>query len=286
MKVAILAGGLGTRLAEETETKPKPMVEIGGRPILWHIMKHYLHHGFQDFIVALGYKGEVIKKYMVDYCSLSSSKLTVNLGTGEVERHQSIPQDWKVELLDTGLNTNTGGRIKRLIPHVGNETFMLTWGDGVSDVNLQDLLAFHRRHGKLVTMTVVRPPTRFGLPVLDGDRIVEFSEKPQMQEGWINGAFFVVEPAVYDYIAGDDTLWEKEPLETLAKEGQLMAYRYDGFWQCMDTIRDKKRLQKIWDSGNAPWKTWADDKTIELANNQASPIGQNGTQTPVVHDTV
>jgi glucose-1-phosphate cytidylyltransferase len=277
MKVAILAGGLGTRLAEETETKPKPMVEIGGYPILWHIMKHYLHHGFKDFIVALGYKGEVIKKYMVDYCSLSSNKLTVNLGTGEVKRNQKIPQDWTVELLETGLNTNTGGRIKRLIPHIGNETFMLTWGDGVSDINLQDLLAFHHSHGKLVTMTVVRPPTRFGLPVLDGDKIVEFSEKPQIREGWVNGAFFVVEPAVYDYIEGDDTLWEKEPLETLAKEGELMAYRYDGFWQCMDTIRDKKRLQKIWDSGEAPWKTWADEEIIEPTPPQPLQTGQNGT---------
>lgn len=286
MKVAILAGGLGTRLAEETETKPKPMVEIGGYPILWHIMKHYLHHGFKDFVVALGYKGEVIKKYMVDYCSLSSSKLTVNLGTGEVERNQKLPQDWRVELLETGLNTNTGGRIKRLIPHVGNETFMLTWGDGVSDINLQDLLAFHRRHGKLVTMTVVRPPTRFGLPVLDGDMVVEFSEKPQVKEGWINGAFFVVEPAVYDYIAGDDTLWEKEPLETLAKEGQLMAYRYDGFWQCMDTIRDKKRLQKIWDSGEAPWKTWADEDIIESSLPQSFQMRQNGTPALGIHDTV
>jgi glucose-1-phosphate cytidylyltransferase len=286
MKVAILAGGLGTRLAEETETKPKPMVEIGGYPILWHIMKHYLHHGFKDFIVALGYKGEVIKKYMVDYCALSSNKLSVNLATGQVERSQNIPQDWNVELIETGLNTNTGGRIKRLIPHIGNETFMLTWGDGVSDINLQDLLAFHRRHGKMVTMTVVRPPTRFGLPILDGDQIVEFSEKPQIREGWVNGAFFVVEPGVYDYIAGDDTLWEKEPLETLAQEGQLMAYRYDGFWQCMDTIRDKKRLQKIWDGGEAPWKTWEDEDTAVSIPSPGSQIRQNGTPAAGVHDTV
>lgn len=286
MKVAILAGGLGTRLAEETETKPKPMVEIGGYPILWHIMKHYLHYGFKDFVVALGYKGEVIKKYMVDYCALSSRKLSVNLATGQVERSQNIPQDWNVELVETGLNTNTGGRIKRLIPHIGNETFMLTWGDGVSDINLQDLLAFHRRHGKLVTMTVVRPPTRFGLPILDGDQVVEFSEKPQIREGWVNGAFFVVEPGVYDYIAGDDTLWEKEPLETLAQEGQLMAYRYDGFWQCMDTIRDKKRLQKIWDIGEAPWKTWEDEETPAPIFSPESQMGQNGTSTQNVHDTV
>ncbi|MGB7274048.1 MAG: glucose-1-phosphate cytidylyltransferase, partial [Geitlerinemataceae cyanobacterium] len=247
--------GLGTRLAEETETKPKPMVEIGGQPILWHIMKHYAHYGFKDFAIALGYKGEVIKKYMVDYCSLNSN-LTVNMGSGQVQMHDGYRPNWTIDLIDTGLSTNTGGRIKRLIPYMGNETFMLTWGDGVSDLNLQDLLAFHRHHGKLATMTVVRPPARFGLPRLDGDQVVEFSEKPQIEEGWINGAFFILEPEVFDYIEGDDTLWEKEPLENLAKDGQLMAYRYDGFWQCMDTIRDKKRLQTLWESGTAPWKVW------------------------------
>ncbi|MGB3559360.1 MAG: glucose-1-phosphate cytidylyltransferase [Geitlerinemataceae cyanobacterium] len=255
MKVGLLAGGLGTRLAEETETKPKPMVEIGGQPILWHIMKHYAHYGFKDFAIALGYKGEVIKKYMVDYCSLNSN-LTVNMGSGQVQMHDGYRPNWTIDLIDTGLSTNTGGRIKRLIPYMGNETFMLTWGDGVSDLNLQDLLAFHRHHGKLATMTVVRPPARFGLPRLDGDQVVEFSEKPQIEEGWINGAFFILEPEVFDYIEGDDTLWEKEPLENLAKDGQLMAYRYDGFWQCMDTIRDKKRLQTLWESGTAPWKVW------------------------------
>ncbi|KKD39255.1 MAG: glucose-1-phosphate cytidylyltransferase [Limnoraphis robusta] len=255
MKVGILAGGLGTRLSEETVEKPKPMVEIGGKPILWHIMMHYSHHSFKNFVIALGYKAEVIKKYMVDYCSLNSN-LTVNVQTGAFEMHGGVKPDWNVDLIDTGLNTNTGGRIKRLAPYMGNETFMLTWGDGVTDLNLHDLLAFHRSHGKLATLTAVRPAARFGHLELDGDQIVEFSEKPQTQEGWINGAFFVLEPEVFDYIEGDDTQWEKAPLENLAKEGQLMAYKYTGFWQCMDTLRDKRRLESLWETGNAPWKTW------------------------------
>lgn len=255
MKVAILAGGLGTRLSEETVEKPKPMVEIGGKPILWHIMMHYSHYGFKDFMIALGYKAEVIKKYMVDYCSLNSN-LTVNLQSGQVKMHDGCRPDWTVDLIDTGLYSNTGGRIKRLAPYVGNETFMLTWGDGVSDLNLQDLLAFHRSHGKLATLTAVHPPARFGHLEIDGDQVTEFSEKPQTREGWINGAFFVLEPEVFDYIDGDTTQWEKEPLERLAREGQLMAYRYTGFWQCMDTLRDKRRLESLWESGNAPWKTW------------------------------
>ncbi len=256
MKVAILAGGLGTRLAEETEEKPKPMVEIGGLPILWHIMMHYSHYGFDDFAIALGYKANVIKKYMVDYCSLNSD-LTVSLKNGDIKRHSGDAPDWKVDLIDTGLYTNTGGRIKRLQPYIGNETFMLTWGDGVSDINLNELLAFHRAHGKLATMTAVRPPARFGHLDLQGDQIVDFSEKPQTREGWINGAFFVLEPGVFDYIAGDDTPWEKAPLEKLAKDGELMAYKYSGFWQCMDTLRDKRRLESLWDAGNAPWKSWS-----------------------------
>jgi glucose-1-phosphate cytidylyltransferase len=206
-------------------------------------------------VIALGYKAEVIKKYMVDYCSLNSN-LTVNVQTGAFEMHGGVKPDWNVDLIDTGLNTNTGGRIKRLAPYMGNETFMLTWGDKVTDLNLHDLIAFHRSHGKLATLTAVRPAARFGHLELDGDQIVEFSEKPQTQEGWINGAFFVLEPEVFDYIEGDDTQWEKAPLENLAKEGQLMAYKYTGFWQCMDTLRDKRRLESLWETGNAPWKSW------------------------------
>ena len=257
MKVGILAGGVGTRLVEETEVKPKPMVEIGGRPILWHIMRHYAHYGFKDFVLALGYKGEVIKKYMVDYSSLNSN-LTVKLDTGRVDIHGGYRPDWTVDLVDTGMATLTGGRIKRLQPYLGNETFMLTWGDGVSDVNLRDLLEFHKRHGKLATLTAVRPPARFGHLVFKGDQVAQFSEKPQTMEGWINGAFFVLEPGVFDYIDGDDTQWEKEPMERLAADGQLMAYRHTSFWQCMDTLRDKKLLEELWHTGKAPWKIWED----------------------------
>jgi len=255
VKVAILAGGVGTRLAEETEIKPKPMVEIGGTPIIFHIMQHYARYGHNAFSIALGYKGEYIKKYMMDYASLRSN-LTVNLKSGEVERHGDDSPDWTVDLVDTGNDTLTGGRIKRLAPYIGNETFMLTWGDGVSDVDLDKLLAFHQAHGKLATVTAVRPTARFGHLEFEGDRVVEFSEKPQTAEGWINGAFFVLEPAVFDYIEGDTTQWEREPMERLAREGQLMAYRHDSFWQCMDTLRDKKLLEELWESGKAPWKTW------------------------------
>jgi glucose-1-phosphate cytidylyltransferase len=266
VKVGILAGGLGTRISEETENKPKPMVEIGNQPILWHIMKHYHTYGFKDFAIALGYKGHAIKKYMVDYCNLNSN-LTVELGAGTVKAHTGDRLDWTVDLIDTGLMTNTGGRIKRLIPYMGNETFMMTWGDGVSDINLNELLAFHKKHGKLATLTAVRPPARFGHLEFDGDRIEKFSEKPQTAEGWINGAFFVLEPEVYDYIDGDETQWEKEPLERLAADGQLMAYKHESFWQCMDTLRDKKRLEKMWESGNAPWKTWEDKPTYANSRN-------------------
>lgn len=255
MKVAILAGGVGTRLAEETDVRPKPMVEIGGRPILWHILRHYAHYGHRDFFIALGYKGDYIKKYMMDYASLQGN-LTVNLKSGQVKRAGDAAPDWNISLVETGMSTLTGGRIKRLAPFIGNETFMLTWGDGVSDVDLHALLKFHKAHGKLATVTAVRPTARFGHLQFNGDQVMEFSEKPQTAEGWINGAFFVLEPSVFDYIDGDQTQWEREPMEGLARDGQLMAYKHSGFWQCMDTLRDKKLLQDYWDSGKAPWKIW------------------------------
>jgi glucose-1-phosphate cytidylyltransferase len=255
MKVAILAGGVGTRLVEETETKPKPMVEIGNKPILWHVMMHYWHYGHKEFVIALGYKGEYIKRWITDYCRLNSD-MTVNTANGEVIVHGKHLPDWTVDLIDTGHDTLTGGRIKRLAPWLGSGTFMLTWGDGVSDVDLRELLKFHRSHGKLATLTAVRPPARFGHLRFDRDRVMEFSEKPQTAEGWINGAFFVLEPGIFDYIDSDDTQWEREPLERLARDGQLMAYRHSSFWQCMDTLRDKRLLESLWQSGQAPWKIW------------------------------
>jgi glucose-1-phosphate cytidylyltransferase len=256
MKVGILAGGLGTRLAEETEVKPKPMVEIGGQPILWHVMMHYSRYGYREFVIALGYKGEYIKRWMREFSTLHSN-MRVETGSGTVTLHDRHQQDWTVDLVDTGQDTATGGRIKRLKDWMGEGTFLLTWGDGVADVDLDALLRFHRSHGKLATLTAVRPPARFGHLELDGDRIAEFTEKPQTSEGWINGAFFVLEPGIFDYIDGDATQWEKEPLERLAAEGQLMAYRHESFWQCMDTIRDKKLLEKLWSEGSPPWRTWA-----------------------------
>ena len=258
MRVGILAGGVGSRLSEETILKPKPMVEIGGRPILWHIMKIYASQGFDEFSIALGYKGECIKQYMVDYCSLNRN-LMVNLGTGQViYEGDNHPENWTVNLVETGLSTNTGGRIKRLQPYLGAATSMLTWGDGVSDVDLHALLDFHKSHGKLATVTAVRPIARFGLIEMEGDRVARFSEKPQLSEGWINGAFFVIEPGVFDYIeeGDDDCHWETGPMVRLAEDGELMAYRHDGFWQCMDTLRDRVRLDQLWDSGEAPWKCW------------------------------
>jgi len=270
MKVALLAGGVGSRLAEETDIRPKPMVEIGGQPVLWHIMKHYAHYGFHDFVIALGYKGEYIKKYIVDYCALSGD-LTVKMRNGDVLRHGNAQPDWTVDLIDTGTATLTGGRIKRLAPRLNNETFMLTWGDGVSNVDLHELLRFHRSHGKLATVTAVRPPARFGHMVFNGDQVEEFSEKPQTSEGWINGAFFVLEPQVLDYIDGDMTQWEREPMERLAREGQLMAYRHDSFWQCMDTLRDKRLLEDLWTAGKAPWAVWENEPPRPMPPRMPAP---------------
>lgn len=255
MKIALLAGGAGTRLAEETDVRPKPMVEIGGKPILWHIMMHFARYGHQEFVIALGFKGEYIKKWFAEYAALWGD-MTVNTGSGVTTRHSESRQDWLVDLVHTGMKSNTGGRIKRLQPWVENKRFMLTWGDGISNVDLHALLAFHESHGKLATLTTVRPPARFGALEFDGDRVAKFDEKPQASEGWINGAFFVLEPEVFDYIEGDNTQFEHEPLENLAADGQLMAYRHEGFWQCMDTLRDKRLLQRLWETETAPWKTW------------------------------
>jgi glucose-1-phosphate cytidylyltransferase len=254
MKVAILAGGFGSRISEETEIRPKPMVEIGGYPILWHIMRHYAHYGFKDFVIALGYKGEHIKKYFADYCALGGD-VFVDFNTRQIATNGE-ELDWTVDLVETGLSTGTGGRIKRLANHIGSETFMATWGDGVSDVNLRKLLEFHQAHGKLATLTAVRPAARYGHLDLDGCRITRFSEKPQTSEGWINGAFFVLQPGVFDYIESDKTQFEREPLEELARDGQLMAYQHESFWQCMDTLREKRILQTLWEAGQAPWKVW------------------------------
>jgi glucose-1-phosphate cytidylyltransferase len=256
MKIVILAGGMGTRLSEETETRPKPMVEVGGKPLLWHLMKHFAHHGFKEFALALGYKGDVIKRYFLDYAMLNSS-FTVNLGSGDAMRRDVSRDDWTIHLVDTGLATITGGRLKRLADLLGHETFMMTYGDGLSNVPVKELLAFHRRHGKLATVTAVRPPARFGSLTFDGDRVAQFSEKPQTGEGWINGGYFVLEPAVLDYIEGDQTHWEREPLERLASDGQLMAYKHADFWQSIDTLRDLRLVESMWAAGQAPWKVWS-----------------------------
>ncbi len=253
MKTVILAGGLGTRLSEETTLRPKPMVEIGERPILWHLMHYYTAFGFRDFIIALGYKGEVIKQYFLDYFALSND-LTIDLKSGERVTHPGDLPNWRIDLVDTGVATQTGGRLKRLREWLGGATFMATYGDGLSDVDLSKLVAFHRAHGKLATVTAVRPPSRFGGLLFEGDRVAEFLEKPQVGEGWINGGFFVLEPGVLDYIDGDDTAWERAPLERLAAAGELMAFRHEGFFQPMDTIREKNILQELWASGQAPWK--------------------------------
>lgn len=255
MKVVILAGGLGTRLSEETEIKPKPMVEIGGKPILHHIMKHYSHFGFREFLIALGYKGDSIKRFILD-CQTLNGNMTVNFTTGSVSSRDRDCEDWLVELTDTGNDTATGGRLGRLKESLASSTFMVTYGDGVANVDLRRLVAFHREQGKIATVTAVRPPARFGGLVLEGNSIAQFTEKPQIGEGWINGGFMVLEPEVLDYIEGDRTSLEADVLEKLAAEGQLAAYRHEAFWQCMDTMRDKRLLESLVQSGNAPWLQW------------------------------
>jgi len=255
MKVVILAGGLGTRLSEETELRPKPMVDIGERPILWHIMKSYATQGFKEFFVALGYKGEVIKRYFLDYHGMSKS-VTIDVATGRASFHESEVDDWKVHLMDTGLKTSTGGRVKRLQPWLEDGTFMLTYGDGVSDIDMNQLLAFHRKHGKIATLTAVRPPARFGALNFDGDMVTEFMEKPQIGEGWINGGFMCLEPRIFTYMKDDDDSLEADVLTRLAADRELVAYRHDRFWQSMDTLRDVRLLESLWQSGRAPWRNW------------------------------
>lgn len=256
MKAVILAGGLGSRLSEETAARPKPMVEIGGKPILWHILNIFSSYGVNEFVIALGYRSEVVKEYFLNFYALNNS-ISVDLASGTTTIHHGNSPRWKLHLVDTGLMTQTGGRIKRIGNWLGDDAvFMATYGDGVADVNIRALLKYHDSHGKLATVTTVRPPARFGQIIMDGQQVREFSEKPQTGEGWINGGFFVLNRKVLDYIDGDDTLWERDPMERLAQDGQLMAYRHEGFWQPMDTLREKRLLEDLWASGNAPWKVW------------------------------
>ena len=257
IKVVILAGGFGTRLSEETDLKPKPMVEIGGRPILWHIMKIYSYYGFNDFIICLGYKGYMIKEYFANYF-LHQSDVTIDIKNNKIEVHDCKAEPWKITLVDTGLNTMTGGRIKKIEKYI-NKTFMLTYGDGLSDIDINKLLDYHRSMKKLVTVTAVQPSGRFGAIELREDGVVNsFMEKPKGDGGWINGGFFVLEPEIFKYISGDDSIWEREPLENLTRDGKVCGYRYKGFWKCMDTLRDKIELEKLWNSEKAPWKVWKD----------------------------
>jgi len=257
MKIVILAGGMGTRLSEETDIRPKPMVEIAGKPILWHIMKLYSHYGFNDFIICLGYKGYYIKEYFYHYF-LYNSDITFDFTNGTREKivHSSNTEPWKVTLVDTGLDTMTGGRLKRVKEYIGNDTFMMTYGDGVSNVDIVELINFHKKNGKKATLTAVLPTGKFGALEIDGSLIRSFQEKPKGDGSWINGGFFVLEPSVFDYIKNDSTFWEREPLESLASSGELIAYKHNGFWKPMDTLRDKIELNDMWESGKAPWKLW------------------------------
>jgi len=256
MKVVILAGGLGTRISEESHLKPKPMIEIGEQPILWHIMKSYSEFGFNDFVICCGYKQHVIKEYFADYY-LHNSDVTFDFRDGNVmQTHSNTAEPWCVTLVDTGLNTMTGGRVKRIQPYIGDEPFLLTYGDGVSDVNISRLVEFHKSHGRLASLTSVRPEGRFGVLDMEGNRIDAFREKDQHDTGWINGGFMVFQPQIFEFIENDATVLEKEPLEQIAERGQLMAYKHNGFWQCMDTQRDKQKLEDLWENGRAPWRNW------------------------------
>jgi glucose-1-phosphate cytidylyltransferase len=254
MKVIILAGGFGVRMSEYTETIPKPMVTVGGRPILWHIMSRYAHFEHKDFYLALGYKAELVKEYFLNYRSLNAD-FTVDLNSGDIESHQTDDTNWRVTLINTGLESMTGGRVKRLQSYIGNETFMLTYGDGVADVNVDALLEFHKGHGKMVTVSAVHPSARFGELLMEDHKVLNFEEKPQIGQGWINGGYFIIEPDFFDLIDGDTTIMEREPLEKAAAMGELMAYQHNGYWQCMDTKRDRDNLEKLWNAGKAPWKT-------------------------------
>jgi glucose-1-phosphate cytidylyltransferase len=255
MKAVILAGGLGTRISEESHLRPKPMIEIGGWPILWHIMKGYSHHGIHDFVICLGYKGYVIKEYFANYF-LHSSDVTFDMANNRMQVHQQHCEPWRVTLVDTGINTMTGGRLARVRPYLGDETFCMTYGDGVSDLDIGATVAFHRRHGRQASITAIQPPGRYGALNIDGDSVYSFQEKPAGDGAWINGGFFVLEPSALDHIEGDATIWENQPLQRLAQDGQLMSYRHSGFWQAMDTLRDKNQLNELWATG-APWKVWA-----------------------------
>ena len=255
MKAVILAGGLGSRISEESHLRPKPMIEIGGKPILWHIMKMYSHYGINDFIICLGYKGYVIKEYFSNYF-LHMSDVTFCMRDNTTEIHQKFAEPWKVTLVDTGEETMTGGRLKRVLPYIGDETFCFTYGDGVSDINISSLIAKHKSHGLSSTVTSIQPPGRYGALNIEGDRVLDFQEKPAGDGAWINGGFFVLEPSVVCLIDGDDTVWEQGPLKTLAATGQLSVYKHEGFWQAMDTLREKNLLEDLWQSGKAPWKSW------------------------------
>lgn len=255
MKAVIFAGGLGTRLSEETHLKPKPMIEIGGKPIIWHIMKIYSAHGINEFIICLGYKGYAFKEFFNNYY-LHSSNVTFDFSNNHICHHEQRAEPWKVTLVDTGVETMTGGRLKRVRPYLDDDDFCLTYGDGVADVNITELIEYHKKHNKLATMTAVQPPGRYGNLMFDGSLVDSFKEKPRGDGGWINGGFFVVNPKVIDFVIDDSTIWEQEPLDALTKNKELMAYKHKGFWQCMDTVRDKIKLEEYWQANAAPWKVW------------------------------